>query len=171
MTVAATSLPVHGRRGLAWLWLAGIVIALDQLTKALIVGQLRDGGEWVVTGFFRVILTYNTGAAFSFLAGADGWQRWFFATVASAATVLIVVLLRRGGSSVYCAGLALILGGAIGNLLDRLIIGKVVDFLLLHYQQWAWPAFNVADSAITLGAALLIVDSFRDRRREPVGKS
>ncbi len=166
MTAAANFLPVPSRRGLAWLWLAGIVIAVDQLTKALIVGQLRDGGEWVVTRFFRVILTYNTGAAFSFLAGADGWQRWLFTAVAIAATVLIVVLLRRGGSGLYCAGLALILGGALGNLLDRLVIGKVVDFLLFHYQQWAWPAFNVADSAITLGAALLIADSFRTQRRE-----
>ena len=170
MTAAATSLPVPGRRGLGWLWLAAIVIALDQLTKALIVGQLHGGGEWVVTSFFRVILTYNTGAAFSFLADADGWQRWFFTAVAIAATVLIVVLLRRGGSGVYCAGLALILGGAIGNLIDRLIIGKVVDFLLFHYQQWAWPAFNVADSAITIGAALLIIDSFRAHRREPVAE-
>ena len=171
MTAATTSLPARDRSGLAWLWLAGIVIVVDQLTKALIVGQLRDGGEWVVTGFFRVILTYNTGAAFSFLAGADGWQRWLFAGVAMAATVLIVVLLRRGGAAMYCAGLALILGGAIGNLFDRLTIGKVVDFLLFHYQQWAWPAFNVADSAITIGAALLIVDSFRARRRETAVRS
>jgi signal peptidase II len=153
----------QSRHSLRWLWLAAGVFVADQVTKAAIVAAFRDGGGLAVTPFFTLLLTYNTGAAFSFLAGADGWQRWFFAAIAVAATVLIVALLRRGGSAVYCAGLALILGGAIGNLWDRLAIGRVVDFLLFHYAQWAWPAFNVADSAITVGAALLIVDSFRAR--------
>jgi signal peptidase II len=165
MTTAASRLPAP-RGGLSWLWLAAAVIVADQVTKAAIVTAFRDGGERAVTGFFSLILTYNAGAAFSFLAGADGWQRWFFAAIAIAATVLIVGLLRRGGSALFCAGLALILGGAIGNLWDRLAIGKVVDFLLFHYAQWAWPAFNVADSAITVGAALLIVDSFRARHAD-----
>ena len=103
-------------------------------------------------------------AAAAMPAHADGWQHWFFAIVAVVASLFIVWLLKRGGSAMYCAGLALILGGALGNLWDRLTIGKVVDFLLFHYQGWAWPAFNVADSAICVGAALLIVDSFRQRR-------
>ena len=109
------------------------------------------------------MLAYNSGAAFSFLAGAQGWQRWFFVAIAAGAGVLLVYLLRRGGSRWFCLGLALILGGALGNLYDRLAIGQVVDFLLFHYGGWAWPAFNVADSAITCGAFALIVDSFAMR--------
>jgi len=126
-----------------WLWLSVVVIAADQATKAAIVA------------------TFNTGAAFSFLSAASGWQRWLFVGIAVTAAVVIVVLLKRGGSAWYGAGLALILGGALGNLFDRLVIGKVVDFLLFHYGGWAYPAFNVADSAITVGAAILIFDSLR----------
>jgi len=140
------------------------VVAVDQLTKAAIVAALRDGGGWPVTSWFTLVLTYNTGAAFSFLASASGWQRWLLAAVACAAAVLIVALLRRGGSTLYSAGLALILGGALGNLIDRLALGKVIDFLLFHYAEWAYPAFNVADSAITVGAAFLVLDSFRRPR-------
>ncbi len=127
------------------------------------IAAFRPGEELSVTNFFSLVLTYNTGAAFSFLAGADGWQRWLFTVIAIAAAVLIVWLLRRGGDPMHCLGLALILGGALGNLWDRLTLGKVVDFLLFHYDRWAYPAFNVADSAITIGAALLILDSFRGR--------
>jgi signal peptidase II len=151
---------------LRWLWLAAGVVAADQLTKAVVVAALPDGGGWPVTDWFTLVLTYNTGAAFSFLATASGWQRWLLAAIACAAAVLIVALLRRGGSTLYSAGLALILGGALGNLIDRLMLGKVVDFLLFHYAEWAYPAFNVADSAITVGAALLILDSFRRPRRD-----
>jgi len=158
------SVPTRWQR---WLWVSAGVIAADQLTKAAILATIREGDGWVVTGFLSLVLTYNTGAAFSFLAGASGWQRWLFAAIAAAAAVLIVALLRRGGSARYCAGLALILGGALGNLYDRLTLGKVVDFLLFHYAGWAYPAFNVADSAITVGAALLILDSFRRRHDEP----
>jgi signal peptidase II len=146
-----------------WLWLSLIVIAADQATKAAIVAAIREGESVAVTPFFSLVLTFNTGAAFSFLSAASGWQRWFFVAVAVAAALVIVVLLRRGGSPWYGAGLALILGGALGNLYDRLVIGKVVDFLLFHYAGWAYPAFNVADSAITVGAAILIVDSMRRR--------
>jgi signal peptidase II len=137
------------------------VIVLDLATKWWVVAVFREGQELPVTSFMSLVLAYNTGAAFSFLAGADGWQRWFFSAVAVAASVVIVILLRRGGNRIYCLGLALILGGALGNLWDRVTIGRVTDFLLFHYQGWSWPAFNVADSAITVGAALLIVDSFR----------
>ncbi len=130
------------------------------------LASFHPGDQLALTPFASLVLAFNTGAAFSFLAGADGWQRWLFTAIALAAAVVIVWLLRRGGDRVYLAGLALILGGALGNLYDRLTIGTVVDFLLLHYRGWAWPAFNVADSAITVGAALLIVDSFRTRRRD-----
>ena len=158
--------PTTKAHQLRWLWLALAVIVVDQLTKAAIVAAFRDGGGLVVTPFFTLVLTYNTGAAFSFLAGASGWQRWFFAGIACAAAIIIVLLLRRGGTKVYCIGLALILGGALGNLIDRLLLGKVVDFLLFHYGEWAYPAFNVADSAITIGAGLVILDSFRRPRRD-----
>ena len=150
-----------------WLWLSALVIAADQATKALILATLRDGDAIAVTPFFSIVLMFNTGAAFSFLSSASGWQRWFFVAIAVAAAVVIVVLLRRGGSLWYQAGLALILGGALGNVYDRLALGKVVDFLLFHYAGWSYPAFNVADSAITVGAAILIFDSLRKRDDDP----
>ena len=149
-----------------WLALAIAVIVADQLTKAAVLTAFRPGEELPLLPFLSLVLTFNRGAAFSFLAGADGWQRWLFATIAVAAAAFIVWLLRRGGSRLYCVGLALILGGAIGNLIDRLWLGQVVDFVLLHWRGWTYPAFNVADSAITVGAVLLILDSFRQRRAD-----
>ena len=160
------STPAANAGWVRWLWLAAGVFAADQLSKAAILATLREGDGWAVTGFFSLILTYNTGAAFSFLATASGWQRWLLAGIAIAAAAVIVVLLRRGGSALYNTGLALILGGALGNLYDRLVLGKVVDFLLFHYASWAYPAFNIADSAIPVGAALLILDSFRRPRHD-----
>jgi signal peptidase II len=148
-----------------WLLLAAAVIALDLATKAMIVAHFREGEALPVTSFMSLVLAYNTGAAFSFLAGADGWQRWLFAGIAVVASAVLVHLIRRGGSRLLLTGLALILGGALGNLWDRVMLGHVTDFLLFHYAGWSWPAFNVADSAITVGAALLIVDSFRERPR------
>jgi len=150
-----------------WLWLSVAVIILDQLTKHAVLASFRPGEQLAITSFFSLVLAFNSGAAFSFLADADGWQRWLFMAVALVACGFMVWLLRRGGSRVFCTGLALIVGGAIGNLYDRIVIGRVVDFLLFHYQQWSYPAFNVADSAITVGAAALIIDSFRQRRVEP----
>jgi signal peptidase II len=158
MQAAKKRHPTHWAR---WLWLSALVIAADQATKAAILAALRDGEAVAVTPFFSLVLTFNTGAAFSFLSAASGWQRWFFVAIAVVAAVVIVLLLKRGGSAWYGAGLALILGGALGNLYDRLAIGRVVDFLLFHYAGWAYPAFNVADSAITVGAAILIFDSLR----------
>ena len=152
-----------------WLWITAAVIAADQLTKAAILATLTEGDGRTVTGFFSIVLTFNTGAAFSFLASASGWQRWLFAAIAVVAAILIVTLLRRGGSALYCAGLSLILGGALGNLYDRLVLGKVVDFLLFPYSGWTYPAFNIADSAITVGAALVIAESFRRRHHDPAG--
>lgn len=151
--------------GLRWLWVSVAVIVADYATKAVMMAAFVPGEERPFTSFFSLVLTFNTGAAFSLFADGDGWQRWFFTAVALGAAGVIVWLLKRGGSTLYCFGLALILGGAVGNLRDRLALGKVVDFLLFHYERWAWPAFNVADSAITVGAALLIFDSFRPRRR------
>jgi signal peptidase II len=149
-----------------WLGIALAVIVLDLATKAWVVAVFREGQELPVTSFFSLVLAYNTGAAFSFLAGAGGWQRWFFAGIAVAASAFLLWMLRRGGSRILCLGVALILGGALGNLWDRVTIGRVTDFLLFHYAGWSWPAFNVADSAITVGAALLILDSFRVGRRD-----
>ncbi len=149
-----------------WIALAIAVLAADQLAKAAILATFVPGQELPLLPFFSLVLAFNRGAAFSFLAGADGWQRWLFTAIAIAASVFIVWLLRRGGSRLYLLGLALILGGALGNLVDRLWLGQVVDFVLLHWRGWSYPAFNLADSAITAGAALLIVDSFRQRRAD-----
>ena len=148
-----------------WLALAAGVICADQLSKWLLVGALRPGDEHVVTPFFSLVLTFNTGAAFSFLRDAGDWARYLFSAIAIAVAGLILWLLRRGGDSWYCAGLALILGGGLGNLWDRVTLGRVVDFLLFHWAHWYYPAFNVADSAITVGAALLIFDSLRPGRK------
>jgi signal peptidase II len=169
----------HGSRGNDarrwWLWLAlsAAIVVFDQLTKAAVVATLRPGDERVVTSFFSIVLAFNAGAAFSFLGDAAGWQRYLFSAFAIVASALIVGLLRRGGNVVYCTALSLILGGALGNLWDRATLGRVVDFLLFHnflprgLPGAAWldpfPAFNVADSAITVGAVLLIVDSLRQR--------
>ncbi|HSS70116.1 MAG TPA: signal peptidase II [Casimicrobiaceae bacterium] len=151
-----------------WLWvLASIaVVAIDQATKFVIEAHFRPGEQQVITSFFSLLLAFNTGAAFSFMRDAEG-SRYVLSAVAVAAAVVIVWLLRRGGNRSYCAGLALILGGALGNLWDRIELGHVVDFLLFHWRDWYYPAFNVADSAITVGAALLILDAFRRRGHDP----
>jgi len=159
----ATTMSAHppAQNWWRWLMLAAVVIALDLATKAWVVSAFREGQELPVTSFFSLILAYNTGAAFSFLAGHDGWQRWLFTGIAIVASIFLVWMLRRGGHRLMMCGLALILGGALGNLWDRVVQGRVTDFLLFHYAGWSWPAFNVADSAITVGAAMLILDSFR----------
>ena len=147
-----------------WLWLALVVIVLDQASKHMILASFRPGEDLPLTPFASLVLAFNRGAAFSFLADSGGWQRWFFALIAVTACAAMLWFLRRGGRALFCAGLALIIGGALGNLYDRLTLGHVVDFLLLHYRGWYYPAFNVADTAITIGAAALIIDSFRERR-------
>ena len=146
-----------------WLWVSVAIIVVDQVTKQAILAAFRPGEEKALLPVLSLVLAFNPGAAFSFLAGATGWQRWLFTIVAIAACGLMLWLLRRGGSRWLCGGLALIIGGALGNLWDRLTIGTVVDFVLVHYAGWSFPAFNVADSAITLGAAALIFDGFRQR--------
>ena len=149
-----------------WLGIAAAVIVLDQLTKAMIVAAFRLGDARTVTQFFDIVRAHNRGAAFSFLNDASGWQRWFFVALGIAAAAFIVWLLRRhGGQRMFGWALALILGGALGNVIDRLVHGHVVDFVQVHWQQHYFPAFNVADSAITIGAMLLILDELRRVRR------
>lgn len=143
-----------------WLWLALAVIVADHLSKWWVSSTLEYQETIPVLSFFSLVLVHNTGAAFSFLADAGGWQRWFFIAIGIVATVIIVRLLQRHAHETRLAfSLALLLGGALGNIIDRVVLGHVVDFLYFHYRGFAWPAFNVADSAITVGAALLIWDS------------
>ena len=145
-----------------WLWVSALVVALDQITKFTVTSRFQLGDSVTITSFFNMVLAYNTGAAFSFLADAGGWQRIFFTIIAVIASIVIIVLLRKPQNHrLFNAALALILGGAIGNLIDRVLLGHVVDFIQVHAGGYYWPAFNVADSAITIGAALLIWDSFR----------
>ncbi|MGH8579855.1 MAG: signal peptidase II [Gammaproteobacteria bacterium] len=145
-----------------WLWLSGVVIVLDQLTKLAAGHALELHQPLAVFPSVNLTLTHNTGAAFSLLHQAGGWQRWFFAAIAFVVSACIVVWLYRlpRGKAILAAGLSLILGGALGNLWDRLSLGYVIDFIDLYYSTWHWPAFNVADSAITIGAGLLIADAF-----------
>lgn len=157
-----------GQQGvLPWLGLAMIVLIADQFTKVLIVGYYQFGASTTVTSFFNIVRAHNTGAAFSFLAAASGWQRWLFAGIAVAAVLFILYLLRtHAGQRLFSFSLACILGGAVGNLVDRLLRGYVVDFLQFHWHEsWYFPAFNVADTAITIGAAGLILDELMRVRR------
>jgi signal peptidase II len=151
---------------LPWLGIAAIVVLLDQITKAVILRTLAIGDSLTVTSFFNIVHWRNTGAAFSFLHASSGWQRWLFVGLAALAAVFIVWMLRRhGGQRLFAGALALILGGAVGNVIDRLLHGSVVDFIQLHWHDTAFPAFNVADSAITVGAGLLILDELLRVRR------
>ncbi len=149
-----------------WLGLAAVVILLDQFSKTLILGDFSLGESRVVTSFFNVVRVHNTGAAFNFLADSSGWQRWFFVGLGAAASALIVWMLKRHpGQKLFCFAITMILGGALGNVIDRLIHGYVVDFIQLHYAGRAFPSFNLADSAITLGAICLILDELARVRR------
>jgi signal peptidase II len=144
---------------LQWLGLALVILIADQFTKVLIVGTYQLGDSKMVTQFFNVVRVHNSGAAFSFLAGAGGWQRWFFTVIGVGAALVILWLLKsHAGQKLFSFALACILGGAIGNVIDRLLYGYVVDFLDFHGMGWHFPAFNIADSAITVGAACLILD-------------
>ncbi len=152
---------------LKWLSLSAIIIVIDLYTKHLVQQSFQYGEHFVVTSFFDLVRYHNEGAAFSFLAAAGGWQKYFFTAVALIASVAIIYLLQKnvGDKSspqkLFCFGLALILGGALGNLYDRVTLGYVVDFLFFHYQTFYWPAFNVADSAICVGVGVLLLDSFK----------
>ena len=153
---------------LPWLAWALIVLIVDQFTKVLILGFYQLGDSTLVASFFNVVRVHNTGAAFSFLADAAGWQRWFFTGIGLVAAVVILWLLKsHAGQKLFAFALASILGGAVGNVIDRVLYGYVVDFLDFHWAGKHFPAFNVADSAITLGACCLILDELLRVRRAP----
>ena len=150
----------------SWLGIALAVILLDQITKTIIAGTMQLGDVRTITPFFDIVRTHNRGAAFSFLSDASGWQRWFFTGIGIVAAVFIVWMLKRhGGQRLFGWALALILGGAVGNVIDRLLHGHVIDFVQVHWKTAYFPAFNVADSAISIGAALLILDELLRVRR------
>lgn len=149
-----------------WLSVSLLVIVLDQVSKFWLMNTFQYGEGVALTSFFNLVYERNNGAAFSFLASAGGWQRFFFIGIATVASILIVYLLRKHAAErCFCLALSLVLGGALGNLIDRVRFGYVVDFLDFYYAGWHFPAFNVADSAITLGAALLIWDSLRNKKK------
>ena len=153
---------------LPWLWLSLLVFLLDQASKLFFENSLSLYQQIVIIpDYFSWTLAYNKGAAFSFLASESGWQRWFFAAVAVVVSVVLVVWLKRlkANETWLALALALVLGGAIGNLFDRVVYGHVIDFILVHWQnRWYFPAFNLADSAITLGAILLALDMFKPQK-------
>jgi signal peptidase II len=156
-----------------WLWLSVLVIALDQWTKHLIRLHFAEFEERDLLPMLEFMRLHNEGAAFSFLDGASGWQRWLFIALGVGASTGILIWIRHvpsRGRHALAAGLALVLGGALGNVIDRVLLGYVVDFIRVHYVDWYFPAFNVADSAITIGAALLILDSLLEYRRERAQK-
>ena len=163
-----------GRFGrLSWLWLTLLVLVIDQASKVYFDGALQMYQQIVIIpDYFSWTLAYNTGAAFSFLADSAGWQRWLFALIAVVVSAVLVVWLKRlGRDDTWLAiALALILGGALGNLYDRIAYGHVIDFILVHWQnRWYFPAFNFADSAICVGAVMLALDMFKSKKSgEPV---
>jgi signal peptidase II len=145
-----------------WLGIAAIILLIDQLTKIVILKTFVEHESKTITSFFNLALVYNPGASFGFLGDAGGWQRWFFTAIAIGAVVFILYLLRQHATQrLFCWALSLILGGAIGNVIDRIAYGKVVDFLDFHYARTHFPTFNVADIAISIGAILFIYDELR----------
>ncbi|MFD0668936.1 signal peptidase II [Ramlibacter sp. MAHUQ-53] len=149
-----------------WLGLALVVFIADQFTKTLILGYYRLGDATYVTSFLEIVRAHNTGAAFSFLASASGWQRWFFIALGTGAAVFIVWMLRQhAGQKLFAFSMACLLGGAVGNVVDRALHGYVVDFIHLHYAGWSFPAFNIADMGITAGAVGMILDELLRVRR------
>jgi signal peptidase II len=147
---------------LPWLGISLIVLLIDQLTKITILKLFHYGESMPVTGFFNLVLVYNKGAAFSFLASESGWQRHVLTVVGLAAAAYIIYLLKKHpGQRMFCSALALIMGGAIGNVIDRIAYGHVIDFLDVFVGNWHWPAFNIADSAICIGAVLFVLDELR----------
>lgn len=156
-----------------WLGLAALVVVLDQLTKTLILSHFQLGDSLTITGYFNLVRVHNTGAAFSFLAGGSGWQRWFFVGLGVAASGFIVWMMRsHPAQRLFCLAVSLIMGGALGNVIDRLLHGHVIDFLQFRFRVLQpvfdggyFPSFNIADAAITLGATLLVIDELRRVRR------
>ncbi len=147
---------------LLWLGIAVIVVLLDQVSKITMSRLLEYGQSEMITPYFNLVMVYNQGAAFSFLANSGGWQRWFFSGLALVVSLVLIWMLHKNASQrLFCWALTLILGGAVGNLIDRVLYGHVIDFLDFHIGTLHWPAFNVADSAITVGAALFVLDELR----------
>jgi signal peptidase II len=164
--MAASGMGLSGQRLLPWVGLALLIVAADQFTKIVIENAFRLGDVRPVTSYFSLVLAHNRGAAFSMFDGGAGWQARALTAVGIGACAFILYLLaRHGAQRLFSVALAMILGGALGNVLDRLLHGHVIDFLLFHYRQWEFPAFNVADSAITVGAAMLILDELLRVRR------
>ena len=156
------------RRFYGWLELSALIIALDQASKWLILDRFEYGESLFVTSFFKLVLVYNTGAAFSFLADHSGWQRWFFILLAIVVCGWLLKLLREHHREIALPmAFSLIIGGAIGNVIDRIVHGAVVDFLYFHIGRHAWPAFNIADSAITVGVVLMLWSQFRAPQPKP----
>lgn len=159
----------HHKSGLRWLWLAVLAFILDQASKLAVVKLLPFGYPGVeITPFFNLVHVYNKGAAFSFLADQGGWQRWFFAVLAFAICGLLIHWLRKQSVTERWSGIAysLIIGGALGNVFDRLVLGHVVDFLDFYWGRAHWPAFNLADTFIFIGAAMIVLDCFRSSKGE-----
>jgi signal peptidase II len=154
-----------------WLWLSFFVVVIDQATKALVVGVVKMQNAIQLLPILDIVYLENTGAAFSILAQASGWQRWFFILLALAVSVALMIWLRRirADQTILAVGLALVLGGALGNVFDRVIHGFVVDFIYFHWGTWYFPAFNIADSAISIGAGCLLLDAFRESGHEKKG--
>lgn len=166
MTTITPSSPSINMRLMPWFALAAVVLLLDQVTKIAVLNTFSYGEVLPVSDFFNLVLVYNKGAAFSFLADSDGWQRYFFTAIGIIACIFIIVQMRKHATQhLFCGALALIMGGAIGNVIDRLIYGHVVDFLDVHVAGWHWPAFNIADSAICVGAVLFIIDELRRAKK------
>ena len=161
----ALMLKVFSQTGWRFLWLALLALVLDQYTKTLVVEHIELYQAVQITPFLNLTHVYNTGAAFSFLHDAGGWQRWFFTIIAFVVVGLILWWLKQTSRQQIMLPVAfsLIIGGALGNAYDRLVLGHVVDFIVVYYQDWVWPAFNVADSAICLGAILLLIDMFKNK--------
>ncbi|MFC3193555.1 signal peptidase II [Marinicella sediminis] len=157
--------------GWSWLWVSGLVVIADQITKYLASSHLELYVPHKITGFFNLTLMHNEGVAFSILADQSGWQRYFIAVVASLIVIWLLYWLKQNRKHMTLQNVALVMviGGALGNIWDRIVLGYVVDFIELHYKSYYWPAFNIADSAITLGAVLLIIDAFKNKDESSAG--
>lgn len=159
----------HPTRGASnWLWLSCFVVLMDQVTKALVVGAVKMKSSFALLPILEIVYLENRGAAFSILHDASGWQRWFFIMLALVVSVSLMIWLRRirtPEQTILAVGLSLVLGGALGNVIDRVWHGYVIDFIYFHWRTWDFPAFNIADTAISLGAVCLLIDAFRESGR------
>lgn len=156
---------LKNKSGLIWLWLSALLLVIDYLTKTSVASSMQLGESIAVLPVFSITYAHNEGAAFSFLSGAGGWQRWFFSAIAIVISGLLIWWLRKLSATNKVLGIAyaLVLAGALGNLYDRLAYGYVIDFIHVHYDTWHYPIFNIADCAICIGAALLLFDAFRGK--------